>query len=145
MRTVSASATLPASPATVFAFVAEPANLPRWLTGVVEVGRTGDGPVEVGTTARVVRELMGQRIAADLTVTEYETDRRLAMATTVSGINAAIVAELEPVDAGTAVTVTMTIRAENAFLVPLEGMAAGAAEQDLADSLRRLEAALAAG
>jgi hypothetical protein len=34
----------------------------------------------------------------------------------------------------------MTIRAQNVFMTPVEGMVASAAEQDLANSLERLRA-----
>ena len=66
MRRVEASQTISAPPETVFAFVADLANLPRWQSGIVSAEQTSPDPVGVGSTAHVVRELLGQRLAVDL-------------------------------------------------------------------------------
>jgi uncharacterized protein YndB with AHSA1/START domain len=145
MRRVEASAVIAAIPEEVFAFLADPANLPRWQTGIVSAERTSPDPVGVGSTARVVRELAGQRMAVDLTVTAYEAGRRLVLASEVSGIGVEATLDLQPRELATDLRFEMTIRAQNVFMAPLEGMVAGAAEHDLADSLRRLQAVLSDG
>ena len=45
--------------------------------------------------------------------------------------------ELAPEDGATRLAFTMEIRAKNLFMAPVEGMVAGAAERDIADSLER--------
>ena len=142
MRRVDASQQLPAEPQRVFDFVADLANLPRWQSGIVSAELTSPPPVGVGSTAHVVRELMGQRLAVDLAVTAYEPGRRLALASAVSGIRIDALLELEPVSAGTLARFSMGIQAHNVFMKPMEGMVAGAASSDLASSLDRLQAAL---
>jgi uncharacterized protein YndB with AHSA1/START domain len=142
MRRVEASAVIAATPGEVFDFLADPANLPRWQTGIVSAERTSSGPVGVGSTARVVRELAGQRVAVDLAVTAFEPGRRLVLASAVSGIGVEATLDLVPRAEATDLRFEMTIRAQNVFMAPLEGMVAGAAEHDLADSLRRLQAVL---
>ncbi len=138
MRHVSATIQVPATRDRVFAFVADPANLPDWQVGIVSVERTSAGPIGVGSTAHVVRELMGRRLSVDLRVSAYEPDRRLGLESAAAGIEVEGILELTTEGDATAVTFHMAIRAQNPFLAPLEGMVAGAAEHDLADSLRRL-------
>ena len=65
MRRVSGTGFIPASPADVYAFLAEPTNLPRWQEGVVSSERTSPPPTVAGSTGRVVIEMMGQRVTAD--------------------------------------------------------------------------------
>ena len=143
MRRVQASAVIAASPGEVFDFLADPANLPRWQTGIVSAERTSPDPVRVGSTARVVRELAGQRMAVDLAISEYEAGRRLVLESAVSGIGVEATLDLTPRRGATDLRFEMTIRAQNVFMAPIEGMVAGAAEHDLADSLQRLQAVFA--
>lgn len=140
MRRVEASATIPAARDEVFAFVADPANLPAWQAGIVSAEVTSEGPVARGATARVVRQLMGQRIAADLVMTDYAPDQYLELTSTVSGIMATAILELLSAGDGTDLTFAMEFSAQSPFMAPLEGMVAGAAQQDLLQSLERLRA-----
>ncbi|HEY7464975.1 MAG TPA: SRPBCC family protein [Candidatus Limnocylindria bacterium] len=142
MRRVEASRTLPATPDRVFAFVADLDNLPRWQTGIVSAERTSPEPMGVGSTAHVVRELMGQRVAVDLRVTDYQPGLSLGLASEASGIGIAATLDLEPDGDGARVRFAMEIRAQNFFMAPMEGIVAGAAGSDLEASLDRLQAAL---
>jgi uncharacterized protein YndB with AHSA1/START domain len=142
MRRVEASQTISASPEAVFAFVADLANLPRWQSGIVSAEQTTPDPVGVGSSAHVVRELLGQRLAVDLSVTDYQPGRRLALASAASGIGVTAALDLEPATAGTLIRFAMEIRAQNVFMAPFEGAVAGAAASDLATSLDQLKAAL---
>jgi carbon monoxide dehydrogenase subunit G len=144
VRRVEREAEIASTPAKIYAFLSDPTNLPRWQTGIVSAERTSPLPIRGGSTARVVRELMGQRIAADITVTDAQPDRRLVLASNVSGIGVIATLELTPQGSGTLVAFSMQIRAENVFMAPIEGMVAGGAEQELDSSLARLEAALVA-
>ena len=86
MRRVDASQQLPAEPQRVFDFVSDLANLPQWQSGIVSAELTSPPPVGIGSTAHVVRELMGQRLAVDVRVTAYEPGRRLGLSSAASGI-----------------------------------------------------------
>jgi len=96
----------------------------------------------VGSTARVVLELMGQQVTAEITVREAEPERRLALAASMSGMGVVATLDLAPHDDGTEITLASEVRAENVFMAPLERMVTDAAERDLEASLARLEAAL---
>jgi uncharacterized protein YndB with AHSA1/START domain len=140
MRSVEAAAEIAAPPEEVFAFLADPANLPSWQTGIVSAERTSPDPIGVGSTARVVRELGGQRLAVDVAVTAYDPGRRLVLGSSVSGIGVEAELELAPRDGTTDLRFAMTIRAQNIFMAPIEGMVADGAQRDLEDSLKRLKA-----
>lgn len=143
MRRVERTARIAATPAEVYAFLAEPANLPRWQTGIVSSERTSPPPTAAGSTARVVLELMGKRVAAEITVREAVADRRLVLATSVSGMSVLASLDLAAADGGTQATFSSEVKAESIFMAPLERMVADAAERDLEPSLARLQAALA--
>ena len=142
MRRVQRTAQIAAQPAEIYAFLADPANLPRWQAGIVSAERITPPPTGVGSKARVALELMGQRIAAEITVREADPGRRLALATSVSGMGIVATLELAAHDGGTQVTLASEVRAENPFMAPIERMITDAAEKDLDASLARLQAAI---
>jgi carbon monoxide dehydrogenase subunit G len=62
----------------VFAFVSDPANLPRWQSGVAEVSLESEA-AGVGSRHVEVRRFMGTRIEQTLEVTAYDPGRELAL------------------------------------------------------------------
>ena len=144
MREVTASTHVDAPPRAVFDFLADLENLPHWQTGVVSAELSTAAPVGRGSRAHVVRELAGQRLAVDLELIDHQPGRRLELASEASGIRVVAALELDEVAEGTLLSFTMWIQAQNVFLAPLEGVVAGAAERDIADSLARVRAHFAA-
>lgn len=144
MRRVQRTAVISASPAEVYAFLTEPANLPRWQAGIVSAERISPPPTAVGSTARVVVEVMGQRVVAEITVREADLDRRLVLATSLSGMAVTASLDLVERDGGTEITLASEVRAESIFMAPLEKMVTDSAERDLDASLARMQAAIAA-
>jgi uncharacterized protein YndB with AHSA1/START domain len=145
MRRVEAGITIAAPPAEVFAFVADLANLPRWQTGIVSAEPTSPEPVGRGSTARVVRDMAGQSLTVDLTVTDFEPGRRLALASQASGVSVTATLEMDPVDGGTVARSGIEIKAGSLFMAPLEGVIANAAAGELASGLERLRDAVEGG
>ena len=144
MRRVQGTVFIAAPPAEVYAFLAEPTNVPRWQTGVISSERTSPPPTVAGSTGRVVIEVMGQRVTANTKVLEAVPGRRLALATSVSGMSVVGSLDLAPAEGGTKVTFSSEVKAESIFMAPLERMVTDAVEKDLDASLARLKAALAA-
>jgi uncharacterized protein YndB with AHSA1/START domain len=143
---VQRRAELPASAERVFALIADLDRLPSWQTGIVSAEKTTPGPIGLGGRARVQRRLGGHTLTVDIDVTGYEPGRRLVLRSEASGIQVEANLELAPLGPQrTAIGFSMEIRAANVFMVPVEGMVAGAAEADIHDSLDRLRRALAAG
>lgn len=140
MQRVERSARIGAPPETVFAYLADLGNLPEWQIGVVSAEQTSEGEIGVGSTAQVVRELMGQRIMAPLTVTEYDPPNRLGIGSEVSGVKATGALDLAPAgDDATDLRFAMEIRGSmlTSFMEP---MIARAAEGDIEASLQRVRA-----
>ncbi len=142
MKRVEASARISAAPADVFAFLADLDNLADWQTGIVTAEQTSPGEVTVGSTARVVRELMGSQIEAPLTITEYDPPLRLAIASEVSGVKALAQLDLAEADGETDLAFAMEIRGSllTAFMEPI---IAGAARSEVDASLARIQARFA--
>jgi carbon monoxide dehydrogenase subunit G len=142
MRKVQGTAFIPAPPAEVYAFLAEPTNLPRWQEGVVSSVRTSPPPTVAGSTGRVVIEMMGQRVTADTTIREAVQDRRLVIATSANGMSVVGSLDLAPTEGGTRLVFSSEVKAESIFMKPLEGLVADVAERNVDASLARLQAAL---
>jgi uncharacterized protein YndB with AHSA1/START domain len=144
MQRVERTASLPASPQEVFAYLADLDRLAEWQAGVVDARRTSDGPVAVGATATVTRELMGDRIVAPLTITAYDPPHRLGIGTEVGGVRVEGTLALAASDGGAATELAfaMEIRASG-FSRFMEPMIAGAAGGDIEASLARLTARFA--
>jgi uncharacterized protein YndB with AHSA1/START domain len=145
MKRVERSATIPAPPAEVFDYLSDLDRLSEWQAGVVSARRTSPGEMGAGATALVTREIMGNRVEAPLTVTEYDPPRRLAIGSEVSGVKAHATLDFAEADAGRATDLTfaMEIRGSG-FTGFIEGMIASAAGGDIDASLERLRERFAA-
>ncbi len=143
MQRVERRARIEASPEDVFAYVADLERLAEWQAGVVSATRTSTGEMGVGATALVTRELMGQRIEAPLTVSDFAPPTRLAVESEVSGVSALATLELEAADEATDLVFAMEIRGSmlTAFMEPMIASAAGG---DIETSLARVQAHFAA-
>ncbi|HEX2221349.1 MAG TPA: SRPBCC family protein [Candidatus Limnocylindria bacterium] len=142
MRRVESSLVIPVPAERVFAFIEDVRNLPRWQEGVELAERTSDGPVRVGSTARIRRQLLGQPLTVDLRVVEHEAPTHLGLETSAQGLRVLATLDLLPSPSGTKVTFGMALEGRG-FASFVEPMVARAAEKELPDSLKRLRAALA--
>ena len=139
MKRVERRALIGAPPAEVFAFLSNLDNLSEWQSGVTTARRTSDGEMGVGSTALVGRELMGQRVEAPLTVTEYDPPRRLAIGSEVSGVKAHATLDLAPIDDGESTDLTFAMEIKGSLVTRfMEPMIASAASGDIDASLERL-------
>src|SRR5687767_9299988 len=141
MQRVEATARIAAAPEDLFAYLANLDNVAEWQGGVTSARRTSGGPMGIGATATVVRDLMGQRIEAPLTVNAYEPPRRLGIGSEVSGVRVQAELDLAPADEGRATDLLfgMEIRASG-FTSFMEPMIASAAKGEVSASLERVQA-----
>ena len=140
MQRVERRAVIGAPPAEVFAYLSDLENLSEWQTGVKSARRTSEGEMGVGGSALVVRELMGQKIEAPLTITEYDPPRRLAIGSEVSGVKAQGTLDLTPTEDGSATDLAFAMEIRGSMLTSfMEPMIAGAAGGDIDASLKRLQ------
>lgn len=141
MQRVERSARIPAPPSEVFAYLADLNNLAEWQSGVVSAERVDDGPMRVGSSANVTRELMGQRLAVPLTVTDYDPPNRLGIASEVSGVKAAAMLDLAQGEDDTATDLQFAMEIRGSLMTSfMEPMIASAAKGDIDASLQRLQA-----
>src|SRR5262245_44747387 len=63
----------------VFAVASSPETYPKWSPGLIEVRKISDGPIGIGTTWRLVRQVLGQQLEGDLEFTEYEPNRKYTL------------------------------------------------------------------
>jgi carbon monoxide dehydrogenase subunit G len=144
VRRVERTARIEAPAADLFAYLADLRNVADWMSGVVSAELTSLGEMGAGSTAVVTRELMGQRVEAPLTVTEYDPPRRVVIGSEVSGVKANAELVLVPDgDDATELSFAMEIRGSllTTFMEPMIASAAGA---DIDASLERLRAKFAA-
>jgi uncharacterized membrane protein len=62
----------------VFAYVSDQTNAPAWQGGLVEVRRTTDGAIGIGTRHTFVRTFMGRRMEGSNEYTRWEADKLVA-------------------------------------------------------------------
>ena len=91
----------------VFAVVSNLENNPKWSSVFVEVKKTSEGPIGVGTTWRAVQKALGQRLESEVEVTEYEPNRKFAQVSKSGPIPAKIWGTYEPVEGGTWISVIL--------------------------------------
>lgn len=144
MQRVEGSARIPAPPDEVFAYLADLDNVAEWQGGVTAAHRTSEGPMGVGSTATVTRQLMGQRLDAPLTVNEFDPPRRLGIGSEVSGVKAQATLDLVPAEDGTATDLAFAMEIRGSGLTAfMEPMIASAARGDIDASLERVRARFA--
>ena len=91
----------------VFAVLSDFSNGAKWASGAPEPAvKTSEGPIGVGTTWRAFGKVVGRRFESDITYTEFEPDRRIALAATKPFPTTSTVT-LEPVADGTRVSQTV--------------------------------------
>ncbi|HEX5041001.1 MAG TPA: SRPBCC family protein [Candidatus Limnocylindria bacterium] len=139
MKRIERRARVETPPEELFAYLSDLANLPEWQPGIVSAEITSGDDIGVGTTAIVVRDLMGQRIEAPMTVTAYEPPSRFAIRGEVSGVKATAELHLGPVDGGsTDLGFSMEIR--GSFITSfMEPMIAGAAGGEIDAGIARIQ------
>ena len=140
MKRIERIAAIGARPEEVFAYIANLDNLPEWQMGVISARQTSEGEIGIGATALVARELMGQRIEAPLTITEYDPPRRLSIGSEVGGVKANGTLDLAPADEGAGTDLTFAMEIRGSMLTSfMEPMIASAAGGDIDESLKRLQ------
>lgn len=90
----------------VFAFASNYENNSQWISGVIEVKKTSEGPIGVGTTYSPVLTFLGRRIESETELTEYEPNRSFAEKSTSGPFPIENRTTFERVEGGTRVTFT---------------------------------------
>jgi len=62
----------------VFAYVSDLQNGPQWQNGLLEVRRTSQGPLGIGTQYTSVRKFMGRKLESGIEFVTYEPNKKIA-------------------------------------------------------------------
>lgn len=142
MRSVERRGEIGASAEAIFAFLADIENLPRWQPGVSAARAMTDGPLRIGSVARVTTRVMGQDVEADVTVRELDAPHRLAFDSEVSSVRVAAdvdIAAMGPDRSDVRLGLDVSASGFTKFMEPV---IANAAESELTGALDRVRAAL---
>jgi uncharacterized protein YndB with AHSA1/START domain len=112
----------------VFDYVSDQRNTPQWQSGLVEVRRTTEGPLGVGTKHTFVRNFMGRKMEASNEYVAYEPNKLITFKTTSGPVRLEASYLFEPTAEGTKVTGRIEMKAAGLF---------GFAEPLIAVALRR--------
>jgi carbon monoxide dehydrogenase subunit G len=130
-------------PEHVFAFVSDPRNDSAWASEITEVRQTSEGPLGVGASFVQVARFLGRRLEVPFELTEYEPNRAVTITPTCGPVRLAARRSVEPVEAGTRVTIQASGQS-GFFLNLLEPVVARVARRRLRLALARLKEVLEA-
>src|SRR5215213_9634762 len=89
----------------VFAVLSNEENRSKWSSTTIEVKKTSEGPIGVGTTWRGVDRIFGRRMERESVFTEYEPNRKITQKSTSGPVPFEVQLMYESVEGGTRVTV----------------------------------------
>jgi carbon monoxide dehydrogenase subunit G len=109
MAEIAESIDISCRPGDVFAYAADFSHFPEWQAGVVSARREGEGPLAVGSTARVTRQAGRRALARIEEITELNPPRTWTVHGRGGPLIAIATTTIEPLDAGQRSRVTMTL------------------------------------
>ena len=140
------SALVERPPEEVFDFLADGANDRKFSPRVLEIEKTTDGPVGVGTVYKSTVKDAGMKTNREFEITEFERPARIRWAERSKNIVTAAAGgyDLEPADGGTRLTVFNELEGHGfgKLILPL---ALRAARKDADDFASRITQAVEAG
>ena len=105
MAKLTKSIEIEASPEKVFAFLTDIEKLNEIAKGDVEFKQTSKGPWKVGTTMHWISRQGGQKVDADMEVTEFEKNKKATVSTVgASKLKLKQTCAVEPTAKGTKLT-----------------------------------------
>jgi len=138
--------TVPRPGSAVFAFLAEPTNLPLWLDAVTSV-TFDDAPPRRGARFEMTRSLPGGVAVNDVELVEFESARRVTLASCAGPSPFRYEYELQSIGKSTRVALRGRISSEGlpGPAARLDAVATQLFERGMQRNLRRLERLLSAG
>lgn len=128
----------------VFAFLSDLENNLKWRASQVEAWKESEGPIGVGTTYRMVNNVLGRRIEGQGVVTGYEPSRKFTTVSRSGYMPLEAQRIFEPVEGGT--RVTFVLRAEPAgFFKAAEPLLATLARRRIESEAANLKDLMEAG
>lgn len=122
----------------VFAFIADQTNAPQWQDGLLEVRRTSDGPLGVGTKHVAVRNFMGRRLELTNEYVRYEPGHEVAFTGATGPGRFDVTYRTEPVTGGTRVSCRMHMQQWGLFKLA-DPLVAKSLRRDFVSNFRKLK------
>lgn len=128
----------------VFDYCADPANQPKWQSGVESAGWTSEAPYGAGSTLKTVTNFLGRKIEATLEITTWDPPRQVGYKALGGPIPFENTTILAAQDGGT--LVTHQVQGEFGGLFKLaEGLVGKQAEKTIETSNAALKLLLESG
>ena len=128
----------------VFAFLADPRNIPRWNYAIERTEQTSPGPVGVGATYRQTRTIP-RRSEENLQITAFEPPSRLTIDGQLGPFKATSSYLLQPAAGGTRLTNDVELEPISALLRPVGPLIVPRIKKAVADNLSTLKQLLETG
>lgn len=125
----------------VFAFMTDPKNAPGIYDYVVKTEKVTEGPVQVGTQIKEVKEIRGREITSTLTVLAYTQNDTYAFKNEVNGYTVEYHYTLKPSGEGTTVQFNGILRPKGIksfFFKPMFERIIKTEDSDHLDRLKKL-------
>lgn len=128
---------------TVFAFLIDLGNTPRWYKNCLEIKELSEGPVGVGSTMVMVTKAMGRRFETKYECSQFEPNRSYSLKAISGPVAGQATTTLEAIDGGTRITTSAEVEGI-AFFKVAEPLIARQFRRDQATNLSNLKRLLEA-
>ncbi|NEW42436.1 hypothetical protein GV794_26905 [Nocardia cyriacigeorgica] len=125
----------------VFDYVADQTHAPDWQDGLIEVRRTTDGPIGVGTTHMAVRTFLGRRLELTNEYVRFEPGREVAFTAATGPSHMEVSYRTEPEAGGTRLSCEMRMEQKGLFKLA-DPLVARSLRRDFASNFANLKALL---
>lgn len=128
----------------VFAFIANPANMSKWNSAVVNMEQITPGAVGMGTKFRTVGEILGRRIEGEMQVIAFEPDSRYGFQMNAGPLQVNVTLTFKTVGTGTKLSLNAQGNPGGVFKLA-EGVLVGRVKSMMEENLARLKSVLEKG
>ena len=128
---------------TVYTYLADVRNNPKWQVGILETRVETDGPATVGTKITDVRTFIGRKIEITYEIVEMVPNKLLGLKSISGPFPFKGTTTLDSVDGGTRVTTAFEMEATGFFKLA-EGLVTSGLKKDLESSFAKLKEILEA-
>lgn len=128
----------------VFAYVADPNNMPKWNSAVASIQQITPGVVSVGTKFKTVGEVLGRRLEGELQVMAHESDRQCSFQLNAGPMQMNMTLLFETVGAGTKFSLNVQGNPAGVFKLA-EGVMAGQVRSLMEGNFAKLKSVLESG
>jgi len=128
----------------VFAFITNPANMPKWNSAVVSMEQITPGAVGLGTKFKNVGEMMGRRIEGEMEVIAFEPDSKYGFQMHAGPVQVNVTLTFKTVGTGTKLSLNAQGNPGGLFKLA-EGVMQGRVKSMMEENLARLKSVLEKG